>query len=91
MEATELKNRIQNANIAVVTFTKKNGDKRVMKCTLNTSLLKAMAENGESSYKTPMNGANYNDVEKGLVRVWDLENDGWRTIIADDAVVETCD
>lgn len=90
MTTTEVKNSIINAGIAVVTFNKKNGEKRVMKCTLNKSLLREMANNGESSYTDPTESASYDAESLGMVRVWDLENDGWRTITAESAVVEAC-
>jgi hypothetical protein len=80
MTTTELKNRIGTA-AAVVTFTKKNGEKRVMKCAINKGYLLANAT--ETDYVEPTGAASFDAESYGMVRVWDLENKGWRTITAD--------
>lgn len=84
MTTTELKSQIGNA-VAVVTFTKKNGEKRVMKCAINKEYLLANA--AETEYVEPTGTASFDAEARGMIRVWDLENKGWRTITAD--TVET--
>lgn len=80
MTTTELKSQIGNA-VAVVTFTKKNGEKRVMKCAINKEYLLANA--AETEYVEPTGTASFDAEARGMIRVWDLENKGWRTITAD--------
>lgn len=84
MTTTELKNQIGTA-AAVVTFTKKNGEKRVMKCAINKEYL--LTNVAETEYVEPTGTASFDAEARGMVRVWDLENKGWRTITAD--TVET--
>ena len=56
-----------STNVASVTFTKKNGEKRVMVCTTKQDLLP-----GEpSKFAGP--------VSDSVLTVWDIENDGWRS------------
>lgn len=60
-------------NVATVTFTKTNGKKRVMKCTLNRDLfskqtLKALDESSGSRGKIP-----------GVLPVYDLEKKAFRS------------
>lgn len=80
MTTTELKSQI-GAAAAVVTFTKKNGEKRVMKCAINKEYL--LANVSETEYVEPTNTASFDAETRGMVRVWDLENKAWRTITAD--------
>jgi hypothetical protein len=64
---------------ATVTFTKVDGTKRVMKCTLKEDLLPTWEFDGlmKSGFdpKKPVN-------EK-VLPVWDLENKGWRSFRVD--------
>lgn len=84
MTTIELKSQIGNA-AAVVTFAKKNGEKRVVKCAIDKEYLLANA--AETEYVEPAGTASFDAEARGMVRVWDLENKGWRTITAD--TVET--
>lgn len=61
---------ILQSRVAVVTFTKVNGEKRVMKCTLNSEVLPALK------------GSNHKRSEK-VLPVWDVENQGWRSFRLD--------
>ena len=81
MTTTELKNQI-GAAAAVVTFTKKNGEKRVMKCAINQGFLRTVPD-----FIAPTKTAVFDAESRGMVRVWDLENGNWRTITAE--TVET--
>ena len=82
MTINELKQRIRECgdNIAVVAFTKKDGTERVMKCSLNFELLERHSD--KTGYKKPTQSANYDCESRGMVRVWDVENEGWRTVTA---------
>jgi WYL_2, Sm-like SH3 beta-barrel fold len=64
-------NMLRN-NIVTVTFTKVNGEERVMKCTLRSELIpNAPTRNGELvvERKTASNN----------VSVWDVDASGWRS------------
>jgi hypothetical protein len=82
MTISELKLAISECgkNVAVVTFTKKNGAERVMKCTRNFDLLDE--DSAALNYTRPTQEPNYDCEALDMVRVWDLENEGWRTITA---------
>jgi len=59
-------------NILRVTFDKKNGEKRIMTCTLRPDMLpKTTAKKTE--YKEPMTS----------LSVWDTNADGWRAFCLD--------
>ena len=61
--------KLLKTDLVTVTFTKKNGDKRVMLCTLIPSYLPG-GEAGGSSTSVPSDS---------IVTVWDLEQDAWRS------------
>jgi hypothetical protein len=66
MTIEDLRTRL-STEVATVTFTKKNGEKRVMICTTKQDLLP-----GEpSKFAGP--------VSDSVVTVWDIESDGWRS------------
>lgn len=54
-----------------VTFTKKNGDERVMECTLNEDVIPKTS------------GGSGREPKEGLVTVFDLEADAWRCFYFD--------
>jgi hypothetical protein len=59
-------------NVVVVTFTKVNGDERVMHCTLQASYIpNAPSQNGELVIETKTNS--------NTVSVWDVNANGWRS------------
>ena len=60
-----------NENVMNVTFTKKDGTERVMKCTRNWQLVEAFSTN----FAPPLN---INSVPDEVVVVWDMEKDDWR-------------
>ena len=82
MNITELKQAIDECgkNVAVVTFTKKSGVERVMKCTRNFDLLDE--HSAALNYTRPTQEPNYDCEALDMLRVWDLENEGWRTVTA---------
>ena len=59
-------------NVIKVTFTKVNGDERVMRCTLHNSVLP----------EQPISGIKKKENQETL-SVWDLDNDGWRSFRLD--------
>jgi phage-related protein len=56
-----------------VTFTKADGSKRVMKCTLIESMLPSYEKKTERTTK----------IKDDVVAVYDLDNAGWRSFRAD--------
>jgi hypothetical protein len=59
-------------NIVTVTFTKVNGDERVMKCTLRSEMIpNAPTQNGELVVEQKQSSNN--------VSVWDVDSQGWRS------------
>jgi len=59
-------------NIVIVTFTKVNGDERVMKCTLRSEMIpNALTQNGELVVENKQSSNN--------ISVWDVESKGWRS------------
>ena len=70
---TELQ-AILKTEARVITFTKVNGDSRIMKCTLQPDMLpKLVLTEGKTPKKQ-------NDK---VIAVWDLEKEGWRSITVD--------
>ena len=60
-------------NVVVVTFTKVNGDERVMKCTLLQNYLPNVAStNGVTIVQEAKLGDNN-------ISVWDIDSNGWRS------------
>jgi len=60
-------------NVAEVTFTKNNGEERVMRCTLRNDLVPS----------TDRKPGSKRIVSESVVPVWDLENNGWRSFRVD--------
>lgn len=60
-------------NVAEVTFTKNNGEERVMRCTLRNDLVPS----------TDRKPGSKRSVSESVVPVWDLENNGWRSFRVD--------
>lgn len=57
--------------ICKVSFTKANGENRVMHCTLNESMLPEQIDFEEAVQKKKPN--------PDVLAVWDVENNGWRS------------
>lgn len=66
----ELLNALHNS-ICVVTFTKKNGEERVMSCTLNEEFLPEQIDLEEAIQKKKPN--------PDVVAVWDTDIGEWRS------------
>lgn len=64
-------------NICVVTFTKRDGTERVMRCTLKTEHLPKISVESVSESK-PVRKTNLNTVS-----VWDMDKNAWRGFTVD--------
>ena len=65
-------------NVVTVTFTKVNGDERVMRCTLLSDLIpNAPKQNGELVVEAK------NTSNSTSVPVWDMDAAGWRSFRVD--------
>jgi hypothetical protein len=71
----EMKHILGRGDILIVEFTKKNGEKRKMKCTTSLDRIPESEHPQEGSTFT------YN-TEKSL-RVYDIEAEGWRSFRVD--------
>ena len=60
-------------NVAQVTFTKINGDVRVMECTLKESHLPPVDKDDSISQKK------VREINEEVVSVWDTKAQGWRS------------
>jgi hypothetical protein len=69
---TDLK-QLLNQNVLVVDFTKINGDKRVMTCTLREDM-KPRATKDDTMSQTAVR-----EVSDAVVGVWDVNAQGWRS------------
>jgi len=65
-----------HTNVVTVTFTKKDGSERVMRCTLQEEFLPAQ------DVKDIKEGKVRNKTEE-VVSVWDLEKEAWRSFRLD--------
>ena len=69
---TDLKNLLDQ-NVVVVDFTKLNGDKRVMTCTLREDIKPAATKIDTMSQKK------VREISDAVVSVWDVNAKGWRS------------
>jgi hypothetical protein len=65
-------------NVLEVTFTKVNGEERVMRCTLDPRYMppKMESDNVQEANK-------YNRDNPDVIAVWDIQNNGWRSFRVD--------
>jgi hypothetical protein len=73
----EIKEILKNNTTVEVTFTKVNGEQRVMNCTLHESVIPKSELPLEASKKSQ------ND---SIVSVWDITQNGWRSFRVDNLV-----
>lgn len=69
---TDLKMQLEQ-NVIVVDFTKLNGDKRVMTCTLREDMKPSATKTDTMSQKK------VREISDAVVSVWDLNAKGWRS------------
>lgn len=72
----DLKNSLL-AKVGTVTFTKQNGDERVMRCTLQETVLPKQIDLEESIQKKGPTDS---------LAVWDLEKNAWRSFRYDSVI-----
>lgn len=65
------------ANVLEVTFTKLNGDRRVMTCTLIADRLPPAKQ------EDPMSQKKIRELNEAVVSVWDINANGWRSFRLD--------
>ena len=65
--------RLLEQNVLVVDFTKLNGDKRVMTCTLREDM------KPKATKKDPLSQEKVRKVSDAVVSVWDVNAKGWRS------------
>ena len=68
----DLKNLLEQ-NVVVVDFTKLDGDKRVMTCTLREDIKPAATK------VDPLSQKKVREVSDAVVSVWDVNAKGWRS------------
>ena len=69
---TDLKNLLDQ-NVVVVDFTKLNGDKRIMTCTLREDMKPPATKTDTMSQKK------VREISDAVVSVWDVNARGWRS------------
>lgn len=60
-------------NVIIVDFTKLNGDKRIMTCTLREDM------KPQATKTDPMSQKKVREVSDAVVSVWDVNAKGWRS------------
>jgi len=65
--------KLLEQNVLVVDFTKLNGDKRVMTCTLRDDI------KPPATKKDPLSQEKVRKVSDAVVSVWDVNAKGWRS------------
>lgn len=65
------------AQVGTVTFTKQNGDERIMRCTLQESVLPAQTDLEETIQKKAPTDS---------LAVWDLDKNVWRSFRYDSVI-----
>ena len=95
LSTNELKDifKRNSERITVITFAKRNYrwhntyEVRTIKCTRSFDMLNHFAN--EMNYTPPVGPALYDADQYNLVRVWDIENEGWRCIPVDRVISVT--
>lgn len=66
--------------VCEVTFTKANGDTRVMRCTLQDGVVP------QATKEDPLSQKKVRDVNEEVLAVWDVEKEGWRSFRLDKVI-----
>lgn len=72
MSYSEYLDELKN-NVCEVTFTKVNGEKRVMTCTLKEDILPPATK------EEPLTQTKVREINEKVVSVWDTNANGWRS------------
>ena len=76
MKKEELKAITDRQQETIVTFKKKDGTRRIMKCTTNPNIMA-----GAKNFVAPKGDAKNTKAQNpNILTVWDLEKDAFRTI-----------
>ena len=67
----DLKSILKSNTSVEITFTKVNGEKRVMNCTLHESVLPKV--------DLPIEPSNRKAQSDSIISVWDIDEEGWRS------------
>ena len=78
-QKTEILGNLKTGEV-VVTFTKVNGDKRVMTCTLNEAVLPPAKKD------EPLTQKKVRAINPEVCSVWDVNAQGWRSFRWDNVV-----
>lgn len=70
IDIEKLKETLKTSKVSVV-FTKKDGSRRLMRCTQNPKITMQPIKETDSK----------------LITVWDLENDGWRSFYPEKVIM----
>lgn len=65
---------------ATVKFTKKNGEERTMRCTLQEGVIPP------ASKEDPLSQKKIRSINEEVLPVWDTENSGWRSFRIDSVI-----
>lgn len=82
----EIKDSMARHPLWAIEFKKKDGSLRKMIATRDWKFLEENAD--ELDYKKPTHPANYDCEARDMVRVWDCNELGWRTIPADERLLK---
>jgi hypothetical protein len=81
MENLEVKNKeyksMLESQVCEVTFTKVNGDERIMRCTLHKDLIPQATKTDSLSTKK------VREINLEVIPVWDMKAEGWRSFRVD--------
>jgi hypothetical protein len=73
--AVEVLKRIKQSKVATIFFIKKNGEKRIMKCTLDFTLIPKEKKPKDFKFENALAM-----IKKNILRVFDVEKQEWRSI-----------
>jgi hypothetical protein len=78
MSKEELVESLKQGEV-VVTFKKKDGSERVMKCTKSFNIIPEDKQPKTETNVEPKLDENGNPIVSDLITVWDVESNGWRS------------
>ncbi len=78
-QKTEILSNLKTGEV-IVTFTKVNGDKRVMTCTLNETVMPPAKKD------EPLTQKKVREINPEVCSVWDVNAQGWRAFRWDNVI-----
>lgn len=92
-EKRKMLKAVFGTNVLRIEFTKKDGSKREMVCTLRGDLIPEDKKPGDNQLPLPFDKSDVELIEKktrktnpSVFSVYDLENNGWRSFIVDNLI-----